>query len=326
MPKVITGDGLNQFIQDGSHKVIAAHKQDKPKEEPKVESEVKEESKAKPEAVVEADGDTMPEETIEQARAKINKKHRALKESEAARKKLQEEKDESDRFAESQFNERRLHETENQKLKRELEELRSRSQPVVEELKPPDKADPKFQDDKGQFDWAKFTDAQAEYRVEKFKLDQKAEAQKAYQEQLQAKVEERIKVAVNKYPDFMEKVGAQERRDVPPFILDFMRESEVGPDIAYYFTDNREELTKISKLSPIMALARLGRLETRFEPKVEEKVEPKVEKADATAVAVSTPPITPISASGAGTVIVDPAKMGYKQLRQYERERERRKH
>jgi hypothetical protein len=334
MPKVITGDGLNQFIQDGSHKVIPAHKAEVNKtseikgeisNEPGGTNILREADKEVKEVAVEADGDTMPEETLEQARAKINKKHRALQAEKALRVKMQEERDENERLAESQFNERRMVETENQKLKRELEELKSRGQtPVVEELKPPDKADPKFQDEKGQFDWAKFTDAQAEYRVEKFKADQKAEAQKAYQAELQAKVEERIKAAVNKYPDFMEKVGAQERRDVPPFILDFLRESEVGTDIAYYFADNREELTKISKLSPIMALARLGRLETRFEPKAEEKVEPKVEKADATPVAVSTPPITPISASGAGTVTVDPAKMDFKQLRQFERER--RKH
>jgi hypothetical protein len=34
------------------------------------------------------------------------------------------------------------------------------------------------------------------------------------------------------------------------------------------------------------------------------------------------PPITPISSQGSGTVVTDPAKMGFKELRAYERQKE----
>ena len=37
------------------------------------------------------------------------------------------------------------------------------------------------------------------------------------------------------------------------------------------------------------------------------------------------PPITPISAQGSGTVVTDPSKMDFKQLRAYEREKQRSK-
>lgn len=324
MGKVITSAGLNEFIETGKHDVIKDHQEPKLTQKP-VEP-VKVEAKAEPkleekEALIEADGDLMPEETLEQARMKIAKKHRELKAEKAAHQRTREERSENERMAETQFNERRLVESERDKLKREVEELRSRT-PVqpVQELKPPDKADAKFQDEKGQFDWAKFTDAQAEYRVEKYKADQQQIENQRIQADIQAKVDERIKAAKEKYPDFVEVVGAQDRRDVPDYIMQYMRESEQGAEMVYYFANNREELTKIGKLSPILAIERLGKLSVRFEPKVEDKVPEKVEQAD-TAQAVRTssapPPITPISTNGAGTVNTDPSKMDPKQLRAF---------
>ncbi len=336
MAKVITGAGLNEFIETGKHEVIdKAHpptykpgSQEASKEEAKAEPKVEAKAETK-EPLIEADGDLMPEETLEQARAKIAKKHRELKAEKALRQRLQEERDENERLAESQFNERRLVESERDRLQRELQELKGRSAPVeTPTLKAPDKEDPKFKNDKGEFDWAKFTDAQAEFRVEQFKAEEAQKAQQKEQAALDAKVAERVEAAKTKYPDFMDKLNAQEeRKDVPAYIIQFMRESEQGADIAYYFADNREELTKISKLSPIMALARLGKLETRFEPKVEEKAEttPKVEIKAETRTSTAPPPITPLSGASSGTVVTDPSKMSFQQLRAYEREKSKRK-
>ena len=166
MSKVITSAGLNDFIESGKTEdmkpaVVRGRRRSqslRPKKKPK-------------EAPVEADGDLMPEETLEQARAKIAKKHRELKAEKALRQRMQEERDENERLAESQYNQRRLVETERDRLTREVEELKLRASPVAPaaEVKAPAKEDPKFLNEKGEFQWDKFTDAQAEYRVEEFK-------------------------------------------------------------------------------------------------------------------------------------------------------------
>ena len=76
----------------------------------------------------------------------------------------------------------------------------------------------------------------------------------------------------------------------------------------------------ITKLSPIKAIAAIGKLETQWEKKAEPaKVEtPVIPKAGAPA------PIKPLAA-GTGTIQVDPSKMDFKQLRAYEAERRRNK-
>jgi hypothetical protein len=321
MAKVITSEGLNEFIESGKHEVIPKAKEpakEAAKEPPKAEEPKKEEAKAEKveekEPPVEADGDLMPEETLEQAKLKIAKKHRELKAEKALRQRLQEERDENERLAESQFNQRRLYESENERLKRELAELQNRAKPVeTPALKEPDEGDAQFKDDKGQFDWKKFIKAQADYAVEKFKQEEAQKAEATQRQALQVEVSKRIDAAKAKYPDFVETLEAQaDRKDVPPYIMQFMFESEQGAELAYYFAKNREELTKISKLSPIMALARLGKLETRFEPKVEDspKVEAKVEtKVEPVQTSTAPPPITPISGGSTPVNTFDPTKI-----------------
>jgi hypothetical protein len=334
MSKVITSAGLNDFIESGKTENM---KPEAAKVEPaKIVIEGNTFVEAKPdtkEVPVEADGDLMPEETLEQARAKIAKKHRELKAEKALRQRMQEERDENERLAESQYNQRRLVEGERDKLSREVEELKLRAQPAkaAPEIKPPDKDDPSFKNEAGEFQWDKFTDAQAEYRVEQFKREQREAQQATERAALEVKVKERIDVTKAKYPDFDEAVNARTEQDIPPYVMQFLAESEQVGELTYYFAKNREELTKILKLSPIMALARLGKVEARFEtasesakvePKVETKVEPvKVESRTSTA----PPPITPISSQGAGTVTTDPSKMDFRQLRAFEREKNKRK-
>ena len=73
-----------------------------------------------------------------------------------------------------------------------------------------------------------------------------------------------------------------------------------------------------------------GKIETSFE-KPANTVAGKTVATDSTATSRTVepkgapPPITPISTSGTGSINVDPAKMSYKELRQYERERNRKR-
>ena len=333
MAKVISSDGLRDFIETGKHQTIENHK-----DTPVVESKTTEPAKivdplkVDPVKAEEAqkladekdDGlDAEDTDLAEKARLKNNKKHREMKAEQALRIKKEELAAESERFAEQQFNERRLVEQERDRLKTELEALKSRLPQAEDAPKAPDKNDAKWKNDKGEFEWDRFTEAQADFKVEQFKRQQAQERQAAEQAQITAALDVRVKKAVEKYPDFIEKVGSQDAKDVPPYLMQAMRERELGTDLAYYFATNRDELTRISKLSPIAALAELGRIETRFDVKTETKPAETTAVVEPVKTSSAPPPITPINANGAGTVVTDPSRMDFKQLRAFERERRR---
>lgn len=329
MAKVIESSGLTAFIETGAHQTIEPHKAEAPKEPPPKEAP-KVDLRADPITAEQAqkladekdDGlDADDADLAEKARLKINRKHRELKAEMALRLKKETEAQEAERFAEQQFNERRLVEQERDRLRQELEQLRSRSAPPDEGPKPPNKDDPKWKNDKGEFEWDRFTEAQADFKVERYKREQFKQAQEAEAARIRAALDQRIERAKTKYPDFVEVVGAASEKDVPPYLIQAMAERELGTDLAYFFAKNRDELQRISKLSPIAALAELGRIETRFDVKTEP--EPAKPAPEAVKASSAPPPITPISATGAGTVVTDPSRMDFKQLRAFERERQR---
>jgi hypothetical protein len=333
MPKVISSEGLNEFIETGKHQTIEPQKATPVKESVTTEpAKIVDPLKVDPVKAEEAkklaeerdDGlDAEDADLAEKARLKINRKHRELKAETALRIKREAEAAEAERFAEQQFNERRLVETERDRLKSELDTLKSRLPQAQADDAPkaPNKDDPKFKNDKGEFEWDRFTEAQADFKVEQFKREQAKQAQEAQQAQIQAALNTRIEAATKKYPDFVEVVGAASEKDVPPYLLQAMREREMGTDLAYYFAKNRDELTRLSKLSPIAALAELGRIETRFDVATEPTKTAEAVQIEPVKTSSAPPPITPINANGAGTVVTDPSRMDFKQLRAFERER-----
>ena len=78
--------------------------------------------------------------------------------------------------------------------------------------------------------------------------------------------------------------------------------------------DNPSELNRILNLSPIRAIAELGKMEAKLSKEPEKKVDEKpVSKAPA--------PITIVSGQST-TVQKDPKDMTFRELRDYERQRE----
>lgn len=332
MGKVVTGAGLQEFIESGKVTHVPNHKpngaapalevkptaavvelnDNKAAEAPKT---VEPEAKAPVEDLNEGlEPDEL--EFSEQIRRKMGKKHRAMKEA-------QESAAEAERFAEQQFNERKLAEKRAEEAERRAKELEAKIAPPQKapELKAPDIKD--FTNEQGQIDWDKYTDAKADYRAELKWREKEAEratkeeaAQKAANE---AQWRARLQVAETKYPDFLKVVGAAETW-VPNAVLQYITESDYGADLTYYLAKHPEEAKAIAILSPVKAVARIGKLETQFEkPAKPAETAPAASKAPERGGA--PPPITPISATGAGTVVVDPSKMDFKQLRAYERER-----
>ena len=270
-----------------------------------------------------------PEETIEEedkdlperARKRIGKKHYEMK-------KAQEEAADAERFAEGLFNEREEYRKKVDALEARLREQEAKTASPKPEIKEPNPDDPKYKTDKGEFDWLSFSRETAQYAANKAieaERAQIAQAQAAKAKEESDKLfAKRLAEATKKYPDWMEVVQKS------PVQLDnvglrFIAKSEYGTDIAYHLAKHSEVAEAINGLGdPDLILAAMGELQTTFK-KPASKVEPeKVPAASKTVERQGAPaPITPIQLSGSNPPPVDPAKMDFKQLRAYERERAR---
>jgi len=123
----------------------------------------------------------------------------------------------------------------------------------------------------------------------------------------------------------MESAKGTEADLVPQFVLNYIYESDHSALLAYHLAKNPEESQRIAKMRPILGLAELGKLEDKLTAKVPEpKVEPKVE-TPVPERGGAPPPITPIATNASGTVNTDPARMSYKELRAYERARQKKR-
>lgn len=191
---------------------------------------------------------------------------------------------------------RRDAERERDELRAENERLKGHGQPAVTpkaisdvlkelEARKPDPNDPKY--DFGEND-PLFQDEMADWRVD-YKLAKRDEAaaEKQAKEDLtkrQAAIEEvaanlnsaweaKAAAAVEKYPDFNEKVletAAAGEWDCGPLVSIALADSEQGADIAYHLASNPKEAKELSALAltdPMEAARRFGRLEARFEAK-----------------------------------------------------------
>jgi hypothetical protein len=328
MAKVVTGTGLNEFIETGKHEVIAPDKPEikkaqvaaPPPEEKPVEA-------AKPAETPPADEGLEPEDVnlSEIVRKKIGKKHRAMKEA-------LETAAESDRFAEAQFNERRLVEQERDQLKAERDALAAKVAPPkpVEVIKEPDVNDSAYRNEKGEFDFDKFRKDERKFTLSEAQRQQNADIAAQRAAAIEAQVRARVEVAEKTYPDFKQ-VLTDTPLLAPNGVLNLIGRHEKGPDLAYYLAKNPEEMKRINAIAeedggdPTRAIAEAGLIiRDKFQAKA---VETPAASTAATAAPKSTapPPITPISSASAGTVELDPSKMGFRQLREYERNKAKRR-
>lgn len=296
-----------------------------------------------------------PDET-ERVRRLVGKRHKAMKQEEALRRQAEEEAKDAESFAKNQFERARLAEARATELERELQAAKTQkpapAPPAAPE--PPKAPDIKeFTSPEGVVDWSKFIDAKdqfADARAAHAAEQERAKIAQEKQAEERAKVEAafraRLEKAQSKYPDFLEVVGATDVL-VPDAVLQFITESEYGADITYHMANHADFTDKIRQLSPVKALAEIGKLEATFEKPAAVTPAPTPTPPPAPAVPVvapapvavvppapapkaperggAPPPITPISAQGSGTVVTDPSKMDFKQLRAYEREKARSK-
>jgi hypothetical protein len=267
----------------------------------------------------------------ERAKKRIGKKHYAMKVAQAEAETAREQAEADSRLAENLFNEREM-------WRKRAEEAEKRAQAATPAPAPtptpvaPDEGDAKYKKADGTFDLRAFiADTSAFAAQQAVEKDRKAQ-----QEALEAKAREaaaadfrkRIEAAEKKYPDW-KKVVETSTIEIQNEGLQYIAQSEYGTDLAYYLAKNQAVAEKIRAMHPIRAIAELGKIETSFE-KPANQAPPK---ADATSPATpqtverqgAPAPITPIATSGTGSIVVDPAKMDFKQLREYERSRNKRR-
>jgi hypothetical protein len=289
MAQVVTSENFQQLIDTG--KVDEFKAPDKAVEtkveETKTEGATAEKVDVNAVDKTEEDDD---KDLSERVRLKIGKKHR--------------EKMEAEEFAEQQYNERKAAERRADKLERELEESRAKSRPVTVEAVKPKPEDFKTVQE--------YDDAVIEWKVDQ-KLAQKEQekAQNARAEEAKRVKEDfskRIADTMKELPDYEEVTGAVDV-ELPPHITSHIIESDVGPLLGYHLAKYPDELNRILKLSPIRAIAELGKLEAKLE-----KPKPQLKVVESTKEVSKAPaPITPIEGKTT-PVVTDPSKMNFDQL------------
>lgn len=326
MGKVVTSKGLNEFVESGTVTHVPDHKEE-PKEATKAEVAKVEpvEAKAAPEPAKEAqkqDNEGLEADEIdlpERVRKSIGKKHRAMKEA-------QEAAAEADRLAESQYNRAMLAERRANELEEQLKKATPAKIPEPE-LKAPDENDPKWTEN-GQFNWRKFTQAQAEYAsskaIQDFKKQQETEREIAERTANETRIRASADEARKTHSDFdavMEAAKGTQADIVPQFVLNYIYESDISGEIAYYLAKNPEETQKIAKMKPILGLAELGKLADKLTAKPDIKPNGEIAPAVVPERGGAPPPITPIATTATGTVNTDPARMTFRELREFEKQR-----
>jgi len=259
------------------------------------------ETKADDQPKAESDDD---DDLPEKVRKKIGAKHRAMKEAEE--------------FAEREFNKRKAAERRAEEAEQELARHRSKSGHAPDGAEgSKDSEAPKQEDFKTVGEYAA---AYVKYELGKQAKESAAQAAKSAQETAIARIQrqfvERQNAVQKEIPDYTEALEASEIV-LPNHAMAYVMESEVGPKLAYHLAKNPQEASRIAQLSPIRAIAELGKLEAKLEkPATQESkvAQPVVSKAPS--------PIKPLNGDGAVPVHKDPATMTFQELREYERQRE----
>lgn len=361
MAKVVTSQGLTEFVQSGKFDTVVNHKagqkaEPAPLEAVKVaptvdvspagaKSDDQSSADTKGSASSHTEGakgagsesehdepltdeeKTLPEKAqkeIQRAKRAVNKKHAEMM---AAKDELAE----LERFGEVQFNEKRQLEQKVNTLETQLEQLKQKAQPPEPELTKPNKDDPKYRNEKGEFDWEKFSEDQATFVADKAVKDERTrQAQERASEQNKQLLarhtasEAEAKKAHKDFDTVMSHIQGTELDKPPGFVLGFLNDSDLSGEMRYYLATHPDETKKIFELPPIRGIKELGKIEDQLiKPSTVAKETP------ATSGAIprgAPPPITPLNGEGSSGIQTDPSKMSFKELREYERARRREKH
>ena len=264
-------------------------KADEKSADAKDESKVEAKTETKVEQKPDADDDVKLTQKIERL---INKKHRAMKEAEE--------------FGASEARRAIAAEQRAEALQRQIDELKG-----TKSVGASQDGDPKPEDFKTV---GEYTRALVKYEATQAgKQSQRTAAEQRQAEQGMALINahvERQEAFKKTAPDYEDVVGSADL-EVPQVGMQYLIESEMGPQLAYHLAKHPDEVTRLQKLSPSKVLAELGKLEARLETKA-----PVAAAATPNNVSKAPAPIQPLEAKTT-PVTKDPSRMSFQELRAY---------
>jgi hypothetical protein len=341
MAKVVTSQGLPDFVSTGKptetiepSKKVALDAKLAETDKPEVKADAPpEEVKGDAEAVPEAELDDEEKKFAKDIQKKIFKQIAKRKEAQAEARTAREEAAEAERFAEQLFNERELW----KQKATDAEQRATQAKPAESkepELTKPNPEDKKFYDAEGKFKVWEYSAELADFSAKKALADDRKAQQDARDKanaEVRAKAEaaaaeefsKRLEKAKDKHRDWDEVVTSSPIM-LQNECLQYIKETDNGTELAYFLAKNPERAEKIRVLRPTQGIAALRDVEIELgltKVGTAAAVPPK----EAEPARSPPAPITPIATNGAGTTQLDPAKMNFKQLRAYERERGKRR-
>lgn len=251
------------------------------------------ETKGATSATDDADEDAKLTEKIQRI---IGKKHRAMREAEEFGAEEGRRAIEAERRADA--------------LQRQIDELQGKKSEGPKSGDGVDPDEPKQADFKTVGD---YTRALVKYTAEKAGKNARQHAEQSRQQEhantvIDAFVERQdaFKAATPDYEEVLESADIV----VPPLVQQCLVESEVGPQLAYYFAKNPEEITRLKKLPPSRQATEFGKLETKFEKKEAAPV-----ATARTEISKAPAPIQALEAKSAPVTNKDPKDMSFQELR-----------
>jgi hypothetical protein len=205
---------------------------------------------------------------------------------------LTREKKELEEFAQSEYESRQQAERRIAELEEQVKAARPTEVPAEPELIEPD---PAKYTDQALFnkDWKEYQRKAIRQEVTQSLMQERAAEQARRQDEL---LTERVELARKSIEDFdaVIKSRNKDKRVVPAHIVAAIRESALGPQLAYHLAKNQEEEARIYRLTPAAALLALGKIEMEYEPKATEPEPPKIPPQTR-----APAPITPLKAESA---------------------------
>lgn len=303
MNQVVTGENMLELIQTGRVADFVP-----PGTEPAAKTEA-----AKVAEVETKSGEEKPAEAVateaqkptdvdaelpEKVQKRINEKHRQMKEAEE--------------WGKAQYLEKLAAEKRVGELEAKVSELAKSNTPAP--AKEPATA-PKQEDFSTV---AEYVDASVEWKLKQKEAESVANAAKAEQAQVEAAHQKRILEASSRIADYEDVVNKSDIELRMPMIQ-YIRESDMGPDLAYHLAKHPDVAERLNRLSPIKQLAEMGKLEMTL-TKPAKADEPKSGKAPE--VSKAPAPITPIDGKKE-PVSKDPSEMSFAELRQHNEQQRR---
>jgi hypothetical protein len=167
-------------------------------------------------------------------------------------------------------------------------------------------------------DYGAFVEALADFKADE-KVNTALDArEKAAAEKQQAQTRvttwnDRVTEARKSIPDY-DAVMAASNVPIADFVLDELRDSELGPQLAYHLDKNPDVAEKLNTMNPRQAAREIGRLEAKLmstasaspDPKVDAPQEPTAPKVKTTN---APPPVKPVGQGRSTAVDLSKASM-----------------